>query len=367
MLPATSDGRTGKDMLADRALKTERDGVAVPEGVAAWARRAVTLPLYGLLCFFALALLPLWLPLTLVVDLLRGRRLVVSRAMAFFTAYLVLEVIGVGASAMAWIFGATWMGKDPQRFLAWNVALQDWWARSLMAAVQRIFGLRIVLEQDVEALQGPLLVFIRHVSVGDTLLPSLLVSDRFGIRLRYVLKRELLWDPCLDIVGNRLPNYFARRGSGDSEREIAAVQALMSGLGRHDGVLIYPEGTRFTPRKRAAVLERLRAGGEPRWVQRAERLRYVLPPRLGGPLGLLEVNTAADVLFVAHVGFEGTMDFAELLSGALVGRQVRVGLWRVPFAEIPSTREERSEWLFQQWQRMDDWVAARQVVATQDE
>ena len=37
------------------------------------------------------------------------------------------------------------------------------------------------------------------------------VSRRYHLRLRYVLKRELLWDPCLDIVGQRVPNIFVDR------------------------------------------------------------------------------------------------------------------------------------------------------------
>jgi 1-acyl-sn-glycerol-3-phosphate acyltransferase len=61
----------------------------------------------------------------------------------------------------------------------------------------------------------------------------------------------------LDIVGNRLANCFVRRNSGDSDREIAAVQRLMEDLGPNDGVLIYPEGTRFTEAKRRRILDHL--------------------------------------------------------------------------------------------------------------
>jgi len=38
-----------------------------------------------------------------------------------------------------------------------------------------------------------------------------------------VLKRELLADPCLDIVGNRLPNHFLDRHATDSGPELAAL------------------------------------------------------------------------------------------------------------------------------------------------
>jgi steroid 5-alpha reductase family enzyme len=42
----------------------------------------------------------------------------------------------------------------------------------------------------------------------NAILTSVLLTHRHGIDFRHVLKRELLWDPCLDVMGNRLPNYF---------------------------------------------------------------------------------------------------------------------------------------------------------------
>ena len=67
---------------------------------------------------------------------------------------------------------------------------------------------------------APILVVSRHASLIDTLLPGRYVTQPFGIRLRYVLKSELLVDPALDIAGNRLPNVFVDRG-GDTDRELA--------------------------------------------------------------------------------------------------------------------------------------------------
>jgi 1-acyl-sn-glycerol-3-phosphate acyltransferase len=84
----------------------------------------------------------------------------------------------------------------------------------------------------------------------DTMLPAHLVANPTGFRLRYVLKKELLADPTLDIGGNRLPNYFINRGAGDSAKETEAVRRLASDLGSNDGVLIYPEGTRYSEEKR---------------------------------------------------------------------------------------------------------------------
>ena len=58
-------------------------------------------------------------------------------------------------------------------------------------------------------------------------------------------------------------------------------------LDPHEGVLIYPEGTRSTPAKLARAKEIIRER-QPDIAPLADRLQHVLPPRLGGPLALLE-------------------------------------------------------------------------------
>jgi 1-acyl-sn-glycerol-3-phosphate acyltransferase len=187
-----------------------------------------------------------------------------------------------------------------------------------------------------------------------------IVTRRHKIRLKYVLKRELLLDPAIDIAGNRLPNRFVRRGSSDAAGEIARIGALTDDLGEHEGVIIYPEGTRFTAAKRDRILTRLWES-RPDLAERAERLHHTLPPRFGGPSALLDTHTPADVVFLAHVGFDGMAEVRDLLGGGLVGAHVEVGFWRVPFSEVPSDPDERLRWLFDQWERVDAWIAARKA------
>jgi 1-acyl-sn-glycerol-3-phosphate acyltransferase len=346
--------------MATDSLRGESLAAARPSRAAQffemWARRVVTVPAYLLLCVTVVGSLPLLLGVAAIADLLRGGPWPLVRAVTFFAFYLACESLGIIASVIIWLSGGTWLGIPREQYLDRNVALQECWAVTLFRGVQRIFGLRAEVEEVGDVGRGPVIVFIRHASVGDTLLPAVLLSKRYGLRLRYVLKRELLWDPCLDIVGNRLPNYFVRRGSDDGEREIAAMQELMENLGPRDGVLIYPEGTRFTPAKRARILQRLETSESRELFEAARGLRHVLPPRLGGALGLLERNTGAAAVFCAHVGFEGTTSFNELLNGSLVRQVIRVRLWRVPFEEIPTERAARAAWLFAQWQRIDEWI-----------
>ena len=171
------------------------------------------------------------------------------------------------------------------------------------------------------------------------------------------MKRELLWDPCLDVVGQRLPNVFVRRGSTDAAREVAQIARLAEDIGRGEGVLIYPEGTRFTPAKRARALAGLQSA--PERFARAAALQHVLPPRLGGPQALLEAHPDVDVLLVAHVGFDAVTTFNDMWNGALVRRAVRVCFRRVPYADVPRTRGDRIRWLDEQWTWVDAWIGAQ--------
>jgi 1-acyl-sn-glycerol-3-phosphate acyltransferase len=322
-------------------------------------RRIVSVPLYVLLCGAFLSVLPWVLVLTIVVDLMRPRRFVATRCALFFQWYLLCEVVGI-ATAFA-IVVAT---RDRELELARFFDLQCRWLAGLFWGGARIFGFRVETEGEDALAGGPLLVFMRHASTADIALPNVLVSAKTGLVLRYVLKRELLWDPCLDLAGHRLVNAFIRRGSGDAEREIAAVRSLAEDLGPNDGVLIYPEGTRFTPAKQARALERIRATDNAERISRAEKLARVLPPRLGGPVALLDEAPTADVLFLAHTGLDGARTMADFLNGALVGARVRVAFWRVASGDVPRDANAREHWLFDQWQRVDDWVACNAADAT---
>jgi len=338
--------------------------------VEVWARRVLTISGCVLIWLVLLATFPLLLVAGAIVDLVRSsespagslrtgheRPWVITRCVLFFPLYFSCEVFGIIASFVIWLASGVWAGASRERFLDWNFALQRWWASALCRGAQSVFRVCIEIEGADELRDGPVIVFLRHASVADTLLPAVFIANPNGLKLRYVLKKALLLDPCLDIVGNRLPNSFVRRNSGDTYR----VLELMRDLGPRDGVIIYPEGTRFTEAKREMIIEQLERKGETYLCEKARMLKNVLPPRLGGALTLLDRNDAADVVFCAHFGFDGVVDLRDFLRGSLVGRIVKVRFWRVPFASIPATREGRMEWLFENWRRVDEWVGRQKA------
>lgn len=320
-----------------------------------WARRIVVVALYAaafwLLTF---AFLPL-AALAAATDVVRRQPWTAVRALLFFVWYFACELVGVAASLALWV--ARRVDRDDQRWVDRNYALQHWWASVLGRVAFRIFDVRLHVTGDGYRFgERPVLLFVRHASVADTILAALILSVPHGLRLRYVLKRELLWDPCLDIVGNRLPNVFVRRDSRESAGEIAAVGALARGLGPRDGVLIYPEGTRFTPGKKKRIIESLRRHGRHDAAREAEELRHVLRPRSGGALALLDAAPTADVVFLAHTGFEGSASFDRFASGALVGVTVHADLRVVAAEDVPTDPDGRRAWLRDQWRLVDDFV-----------
>jgi len=322
-------------------------------------RRLITIPGYAIGWALWLIAAPVWLPVTILVDLFRRSHGVALRSAALLTVYLSCEMLGMAAAGALWVWKVGFR-PDAERWTDLHFRLEAGWGTTLFRAVVRLFGLRIEIEGDADLGRGPYLLLLRHASSGDTLLASALVSRPHGVRLRYVLKRELLWDPCLDIVGQRLPNVFVDRFADDSVREVRRVQELARELGPRDGVLIYPEGTRFSQAKRRRVIERFEQSGDAKMLEYARSLAFVLPPRPGGTLGLLEAARDADVIICAHTGFEGAASLAQIWNGALVNRVIRVHFRRISRNEIPTGREARIAWILGEWQRVDAWVEKQQ-------
>lgn len=317
-------------------------------------RRLITVPTVVVLWVIVTGLAPVLVVVAASVDSVRWMRsrkpFVSLRALGFGWVYLLGQVWALIALAITAL-----LPKDAKQRATFR--LQASWASWNFTALRRLFSLGLEVTGSESVTPGPIVLLVRHASIVDTLLPANLVARPHGLRLRYVLKRELLVDPTLDIGGNRLPNHFISRGSGEAAAEIAAIQELASGIGDDEGILIYPEGTRFTEEKQERYLRRFRDAAEP-IASLASGLRKVLPPRPGGTLAILE-STTADVVVLAHRGLEGLATVADIWRGGLVGSRIEVELRRVPRDRIPGSRPEMLEWLYRLWADVDAWVAGQ--------
>jgi len=324
--------------------------------------RRRTISIAAIVALFALmwGALPAWLLLAVLVDLVARRRFVLTRCVAFFALYLWLEIIaGVLAGLVTWLASGAAFGFGHRRLLAWSYAMQRFWAKTILRGGQLCFHVSIDHEGQDCVKEGPFLLFQRHTSTAEVTLPFTFIGTLWP---RYVIKKELLWDPTIDILGQRLPNAYVRRGSGSPEQEIAKVRGLGKDLGPRDMVLIYPEGTRYEASKRERILGKLEGKVSPERMARLRAMTNLMPPRIAGPLSLIEqTGGAVDVVFCAHVGFERAASFDAMWSGRLIGTKVHVKLWRVPAAQVPRDEAAFTDWIDGEFTKMDAWIAERKA------
>jgi len=323
-----------------------------------WGRRAITIPVTFFVTIAASILVPLLLPVVFFVDLFVRRRFGLTRTVLFLLCFLWCEAGGILLAFALWVvfFGRS-ADKHRRAFLRANSRLQAIWVQTIFSVSRLLFQMRLTIEGAAPPPgRRPLLVFVRHASTVDTGLPIVLLSYPLRYQLRFVLKRELLLDPCLDIVGQRIPNRFVRRGDRTVD-EVERVVRLYDDLGADDAIILFPEGTRFSERKRRDLLAQLATHGPSPALELAESLKHSLSPLQKGALALLEKNPGCDLLVVAHRGLECATSFAAFTRGTLVGAHVDVRIFHIPFEELPKDVEDQKQLLAELWRDVDRFAA----------
>ncbi len=314
--------------------------------VSALQRRAVSIPSLVLGAVALVVLLPLWLPVAALSDIVRLRwRLPTVRLLAFAVCWTWLETVGVTAALLLWLTGQ-------RRNERAHFGLQRWWAARLMGALQLTTGIRVDAADASSLSPGPAIMLCRHASLADSLLSAWVVTSGALMNPRYVLKKELLADPCLDVVGNRLPNYFLDRQAADSATELSALRILAAGLTDDQVAIIFPEGTRSSPEKRERALDKIRERDRAR-AERLAGMQHLLPPRPAGSQALLGGRPDADVIVAWHVGFDGLDTFGGILRYlARRPRTVQFHARRIARADVPDG-PAFTQWLDDQWLQSD--------------
>jgi 1-acyl-sn-glycerol-3-phosphate acyltransferase len=316
------------------------------ERVSTIPRRLTSISGLFVAAVLLLVLLPIWIPLTIVADVVRGRwRLPLARLLLFALGWSWLESASVVLAFGLWV-----TGQRNNREVHYR--LQKWWAANVLGVLRATTGIRVTAENVDQITPGPAIMLCRHASLADSLVSAWVVTSLAGLHPRYVLKRELLVDPCLDIVGNRLPNHFLDRQATDSQVELEALTRLSTGMGEHDIAVIFPEGTRASPAKRERALEKLRER-DPQRASGLGALQHLLPPRPAGSAALISGAPDADIVIGWHVGFDGLDTFGGIQRHlAHKPPVVRFRARRIPRAEVP-TGQAFTQWIDAMWLQTD--------------
>lgn len=326
-----------------------------------WKRRAITVPSWFLLAIVTTLLAPVVIPLTALYDLVRRRDFLLTRTLLFFPMFFTIESGGLAGGFVLWAIRGLVL-RDADSYRDANRRLQRWWSSNLFWGAVRLFSMRVDIE-GLERLEEDIasIGLVRHASTMDTMLPLAVVRNTK--RFRYVIKAELLADPAMDYIARRFENVFVRRGYENPAEEVERVVRLGDDLEHNGVVIIYPEGTRFTPEKRERLVKKLEAKEADPLLPVALRLSHTLPPLREGAVQLIAAHPEIDVLVIAHRGLERAGSMYDLWAGGLLRAHLEIQIWRIPAAEVPREREELEEWMVQQWERIDAFAARSKALA----
>lgn len=321
-----------------------------------WLRRLILAPLVFALCLGLLLISPVLLLIAALADLVVPGELRTVRMVSFGLFYVLMEVVGLLAMFWLWLRFGLGTRLKTERAVEVHYRFMARWLFVMYRAVSLLFGLRINIEERPEPQPGPILVFSRHAGPGNSLMLIGTMMIAYQRRPRTVMLAKLQWDPLFDTMGNRLPNRFITHNKKDSARYVSAIGDLAKGMGDQDAFVLFPEGRDFTQRLRLRGIEYLKEKGFDRHAAKAEEMLNVLPPRHRGPMAAITSAPEADVAFVAHSVLEEIGTFKDLWGRIPLRDPIDGRYWRLPPSEVPRTEEELIEWLYEWWDRIDDWI-----------
>lgn len=322
-----------------------------------WVRRLFLAPVV----FVAAGVLTLAAPLlhlaAAVLDLIFDRRRFrLSRFVGIGLAFCVTEVFGLFTLLTVWIGSGFGRWMDRPFWVKANTVLMGQYMELITRAIRFFLGYGFRYTYEPFPADRPIVLLSRHAGPGDAFL-ILRVVLRDGKRLpHFVGAAKLQWDPFLDIAGERLGNHYMLQRPADPQAELQAISKLAASMGGNETLGIFPEGGNATPTRRRHQLDSLKAAGREELVRRAEALRHTLLPRAGGVIAALEGAPDAVVLVVAHAGLEDLCGFGDLWNAVPLGRSVIAHSWTVMPENRPTDGSTLTAWLFDEWQRIDDWV-----------
>jgi 1-acyl-sn-glycerol-3-phosphate acyltransferase len=324
-------------------------------------RRPVTVTVWLVVSSLGVVTSPLLLGIGMAASRLTGRRqpAIVARLLV---AYFTHELGALVACGALWLAaGAGWRIHGPRsQRLHWR--LVHWFFGGLAATGRSTLDIDVHADPSPDAVRAlesdrPVLVFSRHAGPGDTIFIIDELLSRFDRRPSVVFKESLAIDPSVDLLAHRLPQ--ALLDTSDREACEARIGELTAELGPRGTLLLFPEGGNFTPERRRSALRHLWRKGRRRSAERAEDMPHVLPPQPGGALAALGAGEN-DVVFAAHTGLGLAAYPGQFWRDMPIGRTLHTRMWLVPAGDVPASDDERVSWLYDWWERIDDWIAEHQ-------
>jgi 1-acyl-sn-glycerol-3-phosphate acyltransferase len=322
-------------------------------------RRPVTVTVWLLVSAACLVVSPLLLGIGMAASSLTGRRqpAVIARLTVTYFAHELGALIACGA---LWLAAGAGRRIDAPRSQRQHWRLVRWFFGGLAASGRSVLEIDVRPDPSPEAVRAlqsdqPLIVFSRHAGPGDTIFIVDELLSRYDRRPSVVFKESIAIDPSVDLLAHRLPQ--AMIDTSDREECEARIGELTAELGPRGTLLLFPEGGNYTPERRRSALRRLWRKGRRRSAERAESMSHVMPPQPGGVLSALGARRNTDIVFAAHTGLGLAAYPGQFWRDMPIGRTLHTHMWLVPASDVPATDDERVNWLYGWWKRIDEWIA----------
>jgi 1-acyl-sn-glycerol-3-phosphate acyltransferase len=320
-------------------------------------RRPVTVTVWLVVSTAFVVASPVLLGIGRLASALTGQR----RPMVI--AYFAHELGALVACGGLWLAAGAGRRIDGPQSQGRHWRLVGWFFGGLAATGRSALEIEVRPDPSPEAARAlesdqPLIVFSRHAGPGDTIFIVDELVSRFQRRPSVVFKESLAIDPSVDLLAHRLPQ--AMLDTSDREECEARIEELTAELGPRGTLLLFPEGGNYTRERRRSALRRLWRKGQRRSAAQAEHMPHVLPPQPGGALAALRAGGDTDVVFAAHTGLGLAAYPGQFWRDMPIGRTLHTRMWLVPASDVPATDDERVDWLYDWWQRIDDWIATKQ-------
>jgi 1-acyl-sn-glycerol-3-phosphate acyltransferase len=272
-------------------------------------------------------------------------------------ALCVTEFFGLVACFVLWVGSGFGWGIRSQPFQRAHNRVFGWWLELVTRALRFYLGFQFSVPMT-ERIDGPILTFARHAGPGDAFLLARTVIRDYKRQLRMLGTHKLLWDPFMNHMMLRLPNVFLEQNPSSDRDQAAEITDMCATMDDDSVVIIFPEGGNWTPGRWKQSIETLETLGQPERATQAARMRNVLPPRSAAAAAALAARNDMTVVFVVHEGLGHLYSLGQIWRNVPLRRTVRASYWSIDGDEIPTDRASLTDWLYEQWALVDQWIDA---------
>ena len=299
-----------------------------------------------------------------LIDLVDRKDWRFTRVVGLGIAFCVLEFFGLIVAFALWLLSGfrLWINAPWMQDL--HLWVMGWWLELITRALRVFIGFRFEVAFDDREPQA-LVVFSRHAGPGDALLLARHLIRVQNKKVRMLGTTKLLWDPFFNHLVQRLPFTFCDPSTKDPDGQLRLIREAAAGIPLDGAMIVFPEGANFTPLRRDRAIERLEERGQHDRAVKAERFHHVLPPRTAGPLAVLDGAKEASVVFFAHVGLDDLISLGEIWRKVPIRRTVQATYW-IADPRSDMSHDATIEWLYDQWEKLDDWIEANRDVLAPD-